>query len=143
MEHYVTKFGITDEAAQALRDAAIDAASDRGVRVCIAVLDESGLLRTFQRMAGANPISVQLSQDKAYSTFLGNRSSFEWSNILDNDPAGARGIPVTVDRLLPVGGGFPIFAQGGFVGAIGVSGATTVEDMEIAREAIAAVGIGD
>ena len=53
--------------------------------------------------------------------------------------AGGRMALLAIDGLMPVAGGVPIVVEGRVVGAIGVSGASSAQDDEVARAAIAAV----
>jgi uncharacterized protein GlcG (DUF336 family) len=46
---------------------------------------------------------------------------------------------LAIDGIMPVAGGVPIVVEGRVVGAIGVSGASSAQDDEVARAAIAAV----
>ncbi|WP_284223679.1 heme-binding protein, partial [Brevundimonas denitrificans] len=46
---------------------------------------------------------------------------------------------LAIDGIVPVAGGVPIVVDGRVVGAIGVSGASSAQDDEVGRAAIAAV----
>ena len=59
--------------------------------------------------------------------------------FIQRDPSLLAGIP-TLARVAAYGGGFPIKVDGELVGAIGVSGAPTVQnDIDCARAALAVV----
>ena len=47
--------------------AAAQHAAAAGLRMSIAVVDDSGDLKAFRRMDGAPKLSIQISQDKAYT----------------------------------------------------------------------------
>ena len=47
------------------------------VPMCIAVTDESGNLIAFERMDGAKVLSVQLSQDKAFTAAISRRPTHD------------------------------------------------------------------
>ena len=59
--------------------------------------------------------------------------------LIQRDPSLLAGIP-TLARVAAYGGGFPITVDGELIGAIGVSGAPTVQnDIDCARAALALV----
>jgi uncharacterized protein GlcG (DUF336 family) len=63
----------------------------------------------------------------------------DFFNFIQGDPSLLAGIP-TLARVAAWGGGFPIKVNGEVVGAIGLSGAPTVQnDVDCARAALALV----
>src|SRR5271170_4542956 len=87
-------------------------------------------------MDGAPIPTTEMTQNKAYTALLGV-STQEFFNFIQGDPSLLAGIP-TLPRMAAWGGGFPIKVDGEVVGAIGVSGAPTVEDdVDCARAALA------
>jgi len=63
----------------------------------------------------------------------------DFFNFIQGDPSLLAGIPTLV-RVAAWGGGFPIQVDGEIVGAIGLSGAPTVQnDVDCARAALALV----
>lgn len=68
-----TKRTISHEAAAQIASAAVHRAGELGVAVVVAVLDESGLTKTIQRMDGAPVVSIGAAQDKAFTALLGVR----------------------------------------------------------------------
>jgi uncharacterized protein GlcG (DUF336 family) len=62
----------------------------------------------------------------------------EWFEFVKNDPPLLYGI-IKTDRLVVFGGGYPIQAQEGIIGGIGVSGGHYSDDMEVAQAALAAL----
>ena len=106
--------------------------------MCIAVTDEGGDLKAFQRMDGAPKLSIQISQDKAYTAASFSMATHAWFDFIKDDPPLLHGITHT-PRLIVFGGGFPIVIGGEVIGAIGVSGGHYTQDMECARAALAAI----
>jgi uncharacterized protein GlcG (DUF336 family) len=53
------------------------------------------------------------------------------------------GIQETNDGLIVFGGGVPIYVDSHFIGAVGVSGGTTDQDVMVAEAGVAAVGSTD
>jgi len=89
-------------------------------------------------MDGAPIPTIEMAQNKAYTALLGV-STQDFFNFIQGDPSLLAGIP-TLGRMAAWGGGFPIKVNGELVGAIGISGAPTVQnDIDCARAALALV----
>lgn len=130
-------------AAQRAISAALEKAEDLAVDVCIAVTDSGGHLLSMARMDRAPLLCVQIAQDKAYSVAaFGGLPTSEWWRMLESEPALLHGI-VKTDRLTVFGGGVPLVADGRTVGAIGVSGGSSEQDVRIAEAGATAVGRGE
>src|SRR5438067_12924998 len=91
MDKTFSKHSVTAELAQQLVDAAVTKAKSLGVPQIVAVLDESGHLKAFCRMDGAPLISIEVSQNKAYTALLG-APSHEFYNRIKDNPALAAGL---------------------------------------------------
>lgn len=124
--------------ANALIDLAIARTTEiYGRAICVAVVDERGLLVAFSRMDGSPFRSVQISQGKAYtSARLGatteavlarlHREQIEIGYFCD-------------PQLTALPGGSPLKdAQGVMRGAVGVSGLAAAEDQAITDHVAAA-----
>ena len=134
----VKKHSISSELAQKMLNAAVAKARELGVTENIAILDDGGNLKAFSRMDGAPIPTIEMAQNKAYTALLGV-STQDFFNFIQGDPSLLAGIP-TLARMAAWGGGFPIEVDGEVVGAIGVSGAPTVQnDVDCARAALAVV----
>jgi len=126
-------------AAQRAVAAALDEADRLSVDVCIAAADSGGHLLAFARMDRAPLLCTQLAQDKAYSvSSFGGLPTGEWWRLLESEPALLHGI-VKTDRLVVFGGGVPLVSEGRTVGAIGVSGGSSEQDVRIAEAGAAAL----
>jgi uncharacterized protein GlcG (DUF336 family) len=138
MAKLVKKHSISYELAQKMVDEAVAKATALGVSENVVILDEGGNLKAFSRMDGAPIPTIEMAQNKAYTALLGI-STQEFFNFIQGDPSLLAGIP-TLSRMAAWGGGFPIKVDGEIVGAIGVSGAPTVQnDVDCARAALALV----
>jgi glc operon protein GlcG len=85
-------------------------------------------------------LCVGIAQDKAYSVAaFGGLPTGDWWRLLESEPALLHGI-VKTDRLVVFGGGVPLVADGRTVGAIGVSGGSSEQDVRVAEAGAAAVG---
>src|SRR5216684_4422292 len=136
MANVVKKQSISSELAQKMVNAAVAKARELGVSENVTILDEGGNLKAFSRMDGAPLPTIEMAQNKAYTALLGV-STQEFFNFIQGDPSLLAGIP-TLARMAAWGGGFPIKLDGEIVGAIGLSGAPTVQnDIDCARAALA------
>src|SRR6476661_670250 len=138
MANVVKKLGISSELAQRMVHAAVAKARELGVSENVAILDDGGNLKAFSRMDGAPIPTIEIAQNKAYTALFGV-STQDFFNFIQGDPSLLAGIP-TLARVAAYGGGLPIEVDGELVGAIGVSGAPTVQnDIDCARAALALV----
>ena len=131
------KPSITTELAHQMVAAAEKKAQEIGVPMVIAICDESGVLKAFSRMDGAALLSVQIAQDKAYTSIGFGMSTDKWYDFIKDDAPLAAGAPSGIDRLIVFGGGYPITKDGQIIGGIGVSGGHYTQDMEVAQAGLA------
>ena len=134
------KASISTELAHRLIAGAEAKAREIETPMVIAVCDESGVLKAFSRMDGAQLMSVQVAQDKAYTAVGFSLPSDGWYDFIKDDPPLAHGAVGGVQRLVIFGGGYPIKLGGSIVGAIGVSGGHYSQDMEVAQAGLAVIG---
>jgi uncharacterized protein GlcG (DUF336 family) len=138
MANVVKKHSISFDLAQKMVDAAVAKAREIGVSENVAILDDGGNLKAFGRMDGAPLPTIEMALNKAYTALFGI-STQEFFNFIQSDPSLLAGIP-TLARMAAWGGGVPIKVDGEIVGAIGLSGAPTVQnDVDCARAALALV----
>ena len=138
MTNVIKKHSISSELAQKMMNAAVAKARELGVSENVVILDDGGNLKAFSRMDGAPIPTIEMAQNKAYTALLGV-STQDFFNFIKGDPSLLAGVP-TLSRVAAWGGGFPIKVDGEVVGAIGVSGAPTVQnDVDCARAALALV----
>ena len=90
-------------------------------------------------MDGASLISLQIAQDKAYTSSATGLPTHLWHDYIKDDAPLLHGI-VHTPRFVIFGGGFPIKENGQVVGAIGLSGGHYSQDMQCAEAALAAIG---
>lgn len=113
--------------------ARIEAASN-GWPVVIAVVDDGGHLLCLERMDGAQFGSIDIAIAKAKSAIAFRRPTKEWEKRIVDGRLGILALP----GMIPVEGGLPIVFDGEMIGAIGVSGVTSIQDGQIAAAGIAA-----
>jgi uncharacterized protein GlcG (DUF336 family) len=114
-------------------------AARRSVLVSAAVVDAGGHLVAFGRMDGAEIAGPVLAVDKAYTAVANRVATSELATLAA--PGGELfGLHANGGgRFVIFGGGVPIVIEGGVVGGVGVSGASTVEDEACALAALAAL----
>src|SRR5437899_5392329 len=101
-------------------------------------LADGGNLKAYSRNDGLPILCIEMAQNKAYTALFGV-STQDFFNFIQGDPSLLAGIP-TLARVAAWGGGFPIKVDGEIVGAIGLSGAPTVQnDVDCAMAALALV----
>jgi glc operon protein GlcG len=105
--------------------------------VSIAIVDDGGHLLWLQRLDGAAAISAQIAPAKAHTAALGRRESKVYEDMINQGRVSFLSAP-GLNGLLE--GGVPILVDGVCVGAVGVSGVKSIEDAQIARAGIAALG---
>jgi ATP:cob(I)alamin adenosyltransferase len=108
-------------------------ANEIKVPMVISIVDESGVLCAFKRMPDALLISVEVSQNKAYTAVALKSPTDKLYDI--TQPGGELyGIAnCNEGKIITFGGGFPIYENGELIGALGISGGTVEEDMSVAR----------
>lgn len=104
--------------------------------VTIAIVDDGGNLLWLQRLDGAAPISSHIAPAKAKTAALGRRESKVYEDIINNGRYSFMTAP-TLEGMLE--GGVPIIVNGQCVGAVGVSGVKSNEDVQIAKAGITAL----
>ena len=128
---------LTLEDARAIAGAAQAEAAAHQWAVTIAIVDDGGHLLWLQRLDGAAPISAQIAPAKARTAALGRRESRLYEEMINQGRASFLSAP-GLEGMLE--GGVPVIVEGQCVGAVGVSGVKSVEDAQIARAGIAALG---
>lgn len=126
---------VTADAAERAIAAAAAEARKQGWLVSISVVDNGGELVAFLRMDDAPPSSVDISRGKARTAARMRRAT----RVLDSTLTAGRLPILGIDGIVPVEGGVPIIVNGEVVGAVGVSGATSAQDAQVARAGVATV----
>lgn len=135
------RHAINQTQAQMVLEAAAQAVVTVGSPSNIAITDPSGLLVAFFRTDNAFPGSIDISQKKARTVSLFN-GAFSTQTLYNSSQPGQQlyGIEETNGGLVVFGGGLPIFVGGFFIGAVGVSGGTVDQDVQVAAAAVQAIG---
>ncbi|MDH5709989.1 MAG: heme-binding protein, partial [Hylemonella sp.] len=102
--------------------------------VSIVIVDDGGHLLWLQRLDGAAPISAQIASAKAHTSALGRRETRIYEELINGGRVSFLSAP-GVQGLLE--GGVPIMKDGQCLGAVGVSGVKSDQDVQIASAGIA------
>ena len=135
----LVKRSIDAATARKAIEAAVAKSVAMGKNMCIAITDEAGNLKAFERMDHAPLLSVDIATNKAYTAASFGMATHVWFDFIKDDPPLLHGITHT-PRLVIFAGGFPITEDGQVIGAIGVSGGHYSEDAEVAKAALEAIG---
>jgi uncharacterized protein GlcG (DUF336 family) len=129
---------ITLSAGQSILEAARAKATQIGVPMNIAVVDEGTHLVAFARMDDAWLGSIDIAQNKAYTARAFNMPTKDLAPLAQPDGP-LYGIEASNHGLLIVfAGGIPLISGDRVVGAIGVSGGSVDQDQEVAEAGVAA-----
>lgn len=120
--------------ARACADRAIALAEGMGVKIALAVTDDTGVLVQLDRMDGAPLAALDLAEAKALTALSFQQPTEELAQAFG--PVDLEAVRQAVHfTVVTLPGGVTIVRQGEVVGAIGVSGATGGRDARIAAGA--------
>jgi uncharacterized protein GlcG (DUF336 family) len=129
---------LTPEAALTAAQAALAACRKAGAQVAVAVTDRQGLTLVVLRDRNAGAHTPDTAVNKAWTA-----ASFKISTqLLGVETQAGKSMSAirSLPRVMAAGGGLPILAPSGYVGAIGVSGAPSgALDEDCAQAGIAAI----
>jgi uncharacterized protein GlcG (DUF336 family) len=128
---------ITRSAAAAIIEAARTAAEKIGFEVAVAVTDAGGHLKAFERTDGAPFLAAEIAVDKAWTAAAFRIATHVWNSHVGNPQIAPL---ANWPRLVAVGGGYPIVANGTVVGGLGVSGGSYEQDQKAAEAALNSLG---
>lgn len=110
-------------------------AEDLEVSMSFAVFNEEQELISFQKMDKAPSLSVRLSRTKALTALKLCRDTESLSYLVGKNDGVLRNIRYD-NAISLIGGGKLIFESGIVVGAIGVSGGSEAQDIEVSAAAM-------
>lgn len=134
---------VSFEVAQEIIEKAVEKSKQIGVKMCIAVLDSGGNLKSFTRMDDAWVGSIDIAIKKAKTACYFAMPSGEIGKLsVPGSPL--YGIEHSNDGLITFPGGLPIVDEDGMlIGAIGVSGDTVENDHLVAQAGVNVAGVCD
>lgn len=123
---------LSDEMCDKLCATAHKKSKELGIDISFAIADQYGLPRVFRRYGEALVLSITLVPGKAYTSAVTQCKTKDVASAAA-EGASLMGIQTNDPRITLVAGGYPLFADGKIVGAIGVGGGTEAQDCEIAE----------
>ena len=132
--------GMTLAAAKAMLKAAM--AEGRRIRVAlsVAVVDQGGQLVAFERMDGADLVTIGLAQDKAWTALMNRMPTRDLAPLVQPGAEFYGYESIGRGRTIVFAGGMPLLRDGVLVGGVGVSGGSVDEDQAAVEAAVAAFG---
>ena len=119
--------------AKLIVDAIVERALQLQKAAVIAVTDAHGELIAFARMDGAPLASIRIAANKAWTAARDRKPTKDIGDKI-RDPEKGFDIAFYGDRrFVGWGGGIPIWKNGELIGAIGVSGLSSAEDIGLAN----------
>jgi glc operon protein GlcG len=103
----------------------------------IVVLDSGGNLVMLQRMDNTQLGSIEAAREKAASAVLYRRPTKIFQDLVAQGGANTR--ILRLPGASPVEGGIPIIEGGKLIGAVGVSGAASEQDAQVAKAGVDAM----
>jgi uncharacterized protein GlcG (DUF336 family) len=130
---------LTLEGARAMLDGGMRRATEIGVPMDIAIVDDGCVLLAFVRMDGAKLTSVDIAINKAF-TAAGTRKGTHEYAATGGAGGPAFGIHASNGgRFTIFGGGLPVMIDGQCAGGVGCSSGSAEQDREVAQAAINAL----
>ncbi|TWT27033.1 heme-binding protein [Planomicrobium sp. CPCC 101110] len=129
-------YKITLDLAKELIAGAEEEAKNLGVAMVITVVDDGGNLIAIHRMDDAWLASIDIAQNKAWTAVA---LKMPTAALADATVPAAElfGLNTTNNgRLVVFGGGIPLLVEGKVVGAIGVSGSSVPNDVQVAEAGV-------
>lgn len=111
-------------------------ATEIGVPYNIAVADAGGGLVAHVRMDGAWLGSVDIAINKAWTARAFDMSTDDLSHLAQSGQQGFGINTTNGSRVVIFGGGIPVKRDGMVIGAVGASGGSVEQDIEIAKAAV-------
>ena len=119
-----------DQAKRAMAAAELEAAKNSWT-VAITILDSGGNLVMFHKIDNTQLSAVTVSEGKARTALQFKRPSKDLDDAIARGGAGNR--LLALKDITPLEGGIPIVVDGKIIGAIGVSGAVSAQDAQVAK----------
>jgi uncharacterized protein GlcG (DUF336 family) len=119
-----------DQAKRAMAAAELEAAKNSW-QVAITILDSGGNVVMFHRIDNAQLSATSVSEGKARTALEFKRPSKALDDAIAGGGPGLR--LLALKNITPIEGGLPMVVDGKIIGAIGVSGALSSQDAQVAK----------
>ncbi|MFF4257965.1 heme-binding protein [Streptomyces sp. NPDC001663] len=118
-------------------EAALDAARAEGARICVAVVNRSGITKVLLSDDGVGPIGVETARRKAYTAAVTGVPTSKFAAFAASPAMAVAPVHHVDAGLLAVPGGVPITVDDGeVIGAVGVGGADAETDERLASHSL-------
>jgi len=125
--------------AKQIVDRIVERALQMQKAAVIAVADSHGELMAFARMDGAPLASIRVAANKAWTAARERKPTKEIGDKVKHPEKGFDIAYYGDPRFVGWGGGIPIWRDGEVVGAVGVSGLSSSEDIVLATQGVESV----
>jgi glc operon protein GlcG len=126
--------------AKQIIDAIVQKALQINKAAVVAVADSHGELIAFARMDGAPISSIRIAMNKAWTAARERKPTKDIGDKVRHPEKGHDIAYYGDPKFVGWGGGLPVWCNGEVVGAIGVSGLSSLEDIELATLGVQLVG---
>ena len=130
--------GLTLAAARRMVAAVEEAARSMRVAMSVAVVAVGDQLVAFERMDGADLVTVSLARNKAFSALMNRLPTRDLAPLVQPGAEFYGYDSLAGGRMVVFAGGMPLERDGVLVGAVGVSGGSADEDQRAVDAAVAA-----
>lgn len=121
----------------------VEKATEMGQRIAVAVTDSHGELIGFARMDGVPLPSILIAMNKAWTAARTGKPTEEIGDKVKHPERGHDISYYGDSRFVGWGGGLPVFHAQQVVGAVAVSGLSSIEDAKLARLGINAINTSE
>jgi len=129
-----SKTTLTLDDAKTIAEASEAEAGRNDWPVVIAIVDDGGHLIHLLRLDNTQFGSIEVAIRKARAAIAFRRPTKVWEDQVTEGRMRYLGLPGAV----PIEGGLPVYANGQFIGAVGVSGVRSHQDAQIAQAGLEA-----
>lgn len=127
--------GMDLKTAEAILKKAVSKSEELDICVAIAIFDSESELVLFQKMDDTPELCVKLSQAKALTALKLMNDTDKFSYLVTKNTGILSDIRYE-ESISLIGGGKIILENGSIIGALGISGGTEEQDVEVAAFAI-------
>ena len=132
-------YNITLGEAKQVRDCALARASGLGLHVSVVVVDRTGIILVMETADSAPPGSSDASIMKAKGAARYRIATHKTAEFVKTLPAQLAQHALSLPEACAFHGGVPIEFEGQVIGAVGVSGGSGTQDVEIATAAATSI----
>lgn len=117
--------------AQKMAAAARAHAESNGWAISVSVADATGHVVLTERMPGAPLMSAEIAAEKATGAVRAGKPTMALEDMINNGRTAGLQLPVTA-----LGGGELVMVEGAVAGAVGISGLSPAQDVEVAQAGV-------